>query len=113
MSAEQLLHQGHKLETDIMAQRERCYIAPFNAQEARRLDKLQEQWTRFEQNANEAGINIEQEFPKIEWLRPPKRNVSVKPSHNIPELILIPARLKRARVDPDRVGGSNPWDLGY
>lgn len=113
MNVKQLLEQGRNLETRIMTQRERCYIAPFNAQEARRLDKLQEQWVRFEETASEAGIDIELEFPKIEWLRPPKRNMSVKPSYNIAELALIPRVFKQRRVDMDTVGGSHLWDLGY
>jgi hypothetical protein len=113
MNAKELLEQGRNLETKIMAQRERCYLAPFNQQESRQLDKLQEQWVRFEETASQTGIDIEREFPKIEWLRPPKRPSSLKKSYNIAELVLIPIRLKRARFDLNTVGGSHLWDIGF
>lgn len=111
-----VLDRGKQLAERIMGQYWRCTLAPHNLEESRKLDKLRGQWAAWEKEALDVGIDPETEFgDRVRWLRPQKPK-PIKPLQvralSIPELVGI-SRLKRARVDVESVGGSNPFDIGY
>ncbi len=115
------LERGHELATSVRAQLDRCYLVPFNREEAEKLDRLQAAFAAWEKEARIRFPEIDtlKEFPDCR-LRPVPSRITDERSYRIKrrtltvdEQIAITAQLaeaKRTRTHEDSGswGGAGP-----
>ena len=106
---EELLAQGRALAITICAQLERCYCAPFNHQEGKKLDSLQAKFLEFERQAHLLFPDIDtlKEFPDAR-LRPPQPKVMDARTYQAHRHVLAiapPRQTKPTHADSGMWGG--------
>ena len=78
------LARGHELAESILAQLDRCYLVPFNREEAEKLDRLHAAFVAWERDARIRfpEIDTRTEFPDTR-LRPPPSRITDERSYRI------------------------------